>query len=58
MRVAEPFHVARMADDHLLLGLRVGVPDAEVLGAWLAKENLRHIYLAQRWDSTLESSWA
>ena len=32
--------------DRLLLGLRVGDPHDEVLGAWLAKESVRDIYLA------------
>jgi transposase len=32
--------------DRMLLGLRVGDPDDEVLGAWLAKESVRDIYLA------------
>jgi transposase len=32
--------------DRLLLGLRVGDPDDEVLGAWLAKESVRDVYLA------------
>lgn len=31
--------------DRMLLGLRVGDPDDEVLGAWLAKESVRDIYL-------------
>src|SRR4029453_12038500 len=31
--------------DRLLLGLRVGEPDEERLGAWLAKESVRDIYL-------------
>ena len=30
----------------MLLGLRVGDPHDEVLGAWLAKESVRDIYLA------------
>jgi transposase len=34
--------------DRLLLGLRVGDPHDEVLGAWLAKENVRDVYLARR----------
>ena len=29
----------------MLLGLRVGDPHDELLGAWLAKENVRDIYL-------------
>ncbi len=29
----------------MLLGLRVGDPDNEVLGAWLAKESTREVYL-------------
>jgi transposase len=33
--------------DRMLLGLRVGDPDQEVLGAWLAKESVRDIYLAE-----------
>lgn len=32
--------------DRMLLGLRVGDPDDEVLGGWLAKESVRDIYLA------------
>jgi len=32
--------------DRLLLGLRVGDPHDEVLGAWLAKESVRDVYLA------------
>jgi transposase len=32
--------------DRVLLGLRVGDPRDEVLGAWLAKESVRDIYLA------------
>jgi len=31
----------------MLLGLRVGDPHDELLGAWLAKENVRDIYLAE-----------
>ncbi len=31
--------------DRLLLGLRVGDPHDEVLGAWLAKESVRDVYL-------------
>jgi transposase len=34
--------------DRMLLGLRVGDPHDEVLGAWLAKENVRDVYLATR----------
>jgi transposase len=33
--------------DRLLLGLRVGDPNDEVLAAWLAKESVRDIYLAE-----------
>ena len=32
--------------DRMLLGLRVGDPNDEVAGAWLAKESVRDIYLA------------
>ena len=32
--------------DRVLLGLRVGDPHDEVLGAWLAKESVRDVYLA------------
>jgi len=32
--------------DRMLLGLRVGDPADEVLGAWLAKESVRDVYLA------------
>lgn len=35
--------------ERLLLGLRLGDPNDEVLGAWLAKENVRDIYLADSW---------
>ena len=31
--------------DRLLLGLRIGDPHDEVLGAWLAKESVREVYL-------------
>lgn len=31
----------------MLLGLRVGDPDNEVLGAWVAKESVRDVYLAE-----------
>lgn len=38
-------------DDHgrhrMLLGLRVGDPGDEVVGAWLAKESVRDVYLAE-----------
>jgi transposase len=37
----------RMGVDRMLLGLRIGDPDDEVLGAWLAKESVRDIYLAK-----------
>jgi transposase len=33
--------------DRMLLGLRVGDPNDELLGAWLAKESVRDIYLAE-----------
>ncbi len=33
--------------NRLLLGLRVGDPNDEVLGAWLAKESVRDVYLAE-----------
>jgi len=32
--------------DRMLLGLRVGDPQDELLGAWLAKESVRDVYLA------------
>ena len=32
--------------DRMLLGIRLGDPDDEVLGAWLAKESVRDVYLA------------
>jgi transposase len=35
--------------DRMLLGLRVGDPQDEVVGAWLAKESVRDIYLAHTW---------
>src|SRR5439155_12457878 len=31
----------------MLLGLRVGDPNDEVVGAWLAKESVRDVYLAE-----------
>ena len=34
-------------NQRLLLGLRVGDPEDEVLGAWLAKESVRDVYLAE-----------
>lgn len=34
-------------NERLLLGLRVGDPADEVLGAWLAKESVRDVYLAE-----------
>jgi len=34
-------------NQRLLLGLRVGDPADEVLGAWLAKESVRDVYLAE-----------
>jgi hypothetical protein len=37
----------------MLLGLRVGDPKDEVLGAWLAKESVRDIYLT---DDRAEAS--
>lgn len=33
--------------ERVLLGLRVGDPDHEVMGAWLAKESVRDIYLTE-----------
>jgi Transposase len=39
-----------MGSDRMLLGLRIGDPDDEVLGAWLAKESLRDIYLTDDGD--------
>lgn len=35
--------------DRMLLGLRVGDPNDEVAGAWLAKESVRDVYLADTW---------
>jgi transposase len=35
--------------DRMLFGLRVGDPHDEVLGAWLAKESVRDVYLADSW---------
>lgn len=37
--------------DRMLLGLRIGDPADEVLGAWLAKESVRDIYLTDRPDA-------
>jgi transposase len=36
--------------NRVLLGLRVGDPDDEVLGAWLAKESVRDVYLTDEPD--------
>jgi transposase len=36
-----------MGVDRLLLGLRLGDPDDEVLGAWVAKESVREVYLTE-----------
>jgi len=36
--------------ERMLLGVRAGDPDDEVLGAWLAKESVRDVYLAERPD--------
>jgi transposase len=33
--------------ERMLVGLRAGDPDDEVLGAWLAKESVRDVYLAE-----------
>jgi transposase len=33
--------------ERMLLGLRAGDPDDEVLGAWLAKESVRDVYLTE-----------
>lgn len=34
----------------MLLGLRVGDPNDEVVGAWLAKESVRDVYLVNNYD--------
>jgi len=36
--------------ERMLLGMRVGDPDDEVLGAWLAKESVRDVYLTEHPD--------
>ena len=36
--------------DRMLLGLRVGDPNDELVGAWLAKESVRDVYLASNYD--------
>ena len=38
------------AVDRMLLGIRLGDPEDEVLGAWLAKESVRDVYLAASID--------
>lgn len=38
--------VNEQGQDRVLLGLRAGDPNNEVLGAWLAKESVRDVYLA------------
>lgn len=40
--------------DRLVEGLRAGDPDGEVVGAWLAKEMLRDVYLT---DSVDDATW-
>lgn len=43
----------RLSDDgfaRMLLGLRAGDPNDEVLGSWLAKESVRDVYLAQTYN--------
>lgn len=42
--------------DRMLLELRAGDPSDEVLGAWLAKESVRDIYLTDRPDDAATSS--
>jgi transposase len=37
-------------NDRMLLGLRVGDPNDELLGAWLAKESVRDVYLTDNPD--------
>lgn len=37
--------LSEQGHERLLLGLRVGDPDDEVVGAWLAKESVRDVYL-------------
>jgi hypothetical protein len=37
--------------DRMLLGLRVGDRHDKVLGAWLAKESVRDVYLAEDYDA-------
>ena len=34
----------------MLLSLRTGDPNHEVVGAWLAKESVRDVYLAANYD--------
>jgi transposase len=36
-----------MGLDRMLLGIRLGDPDDEVLGAWTAKESVRDVYLTE-----------
>lgn len=36
--------------ERMLLGIRLGDPEDEVLGAWLAKESVRDVYLARGLD--------
>ena len=44
----------KRGDDRMLLGLRVGDPNDEVLAAWLAKESVRDVYLVDnKADATL-----
>jgi transposase len=40
--------------ERMLLGLRAGDPDDEILGAWLAKESVRDVYLASSRQEAFE----
>lgn len=40
--------------ERMLLGLRAGDPDDEILGAWLAKESVRDVYLAETRQEAFE----
>lgn len=42
------------ANTRMLMGIRAGDPDQEVLGAWVAKESVRDVYLT---DDPADATW-
>ena len=56
--VSSPERLEGTGVERMLLGVRAGDPDDEVLGAWLAKESVRDVYLATTVTrSAGSSSW-